>query len=918
MIKQGKIRILVLLIGLALAVVFGTRSSSPALATQSPASPPVDPAAPFTPKVQGLLSALTLDEKISLVRGNGFDVPNFAAIDPQSVGQVGMLFGVPRLGIPPRRDADAVGINVYADATAAPAPLGIAASFDPSAAARLGQLEGAEGRALGVDMILGPQMEVNPLANLDGANTSFGEDPYLTGQIATQVVNGVQSQGLMAELKKLTVSNIQNAGPAVFGPSTPSVVDDQTTHEMFLAPFQAAVTSSQPASVMCSYVDLQVTPLMSSPDFGCQNNLLLNTILRGQWGFTGFVLSDYGATHSTSILQGLDQDFPGFTPVFPPFEPGYFDGLLKPYVDPTSSTYNPAYASALDQSVARVLYQMERFGLLACASPTGPVVGCTLPARPALNKAADQVTAEQLAEETAVLLKNDGNLLPLGTNFFKRGIAVIGPTANLLPGSPGADAERARGFPDRNMISPLVALKALAPAGSTITYASGIDRIGTVVPASAVPSGWARQQNGSPAGTDATLDFGPSNPLSPGIVYTWSGTINVLTEDTYALWLQSSPGSILDGGQVNPRTGNPNPLGGGLTALSVDGEAVQLAIPSTIQPNTYPGGNTVNGIYLGWSNWGTYLHLTSGAHTVTITDDVAANAVTPVLFRLTWSPVQATINAAVAVAQKASLAIVFVDDANATSVPGAVNPLGPFQDQLIAAVSAVNPNTVVVLNTGNPVLMPWLSNVKSVLEMWYPGQEGGTATAKILVGQANPAGRLPITFPASSNDTPFAGHPERITGVNGQITWSEGIFTGYRWYDQQNIQPLFEFGYGLSYTQFRYSKLSISQASDGGLDVTFRVTNVGDLTGDEVPQVYLGAPNSAPAGVQFAVNQLAAFTRITLTPDQWQDVTLHVAPQQLSYWSTAQQAWVIASGSRTVSIGASSRDIRLQGQVTIP
>ncbi len=918
MYKQGKIQFLILLIGLALAALFVTRSSSPVLASQSPSSPPVDPAAPLTPKVQSLLSALTLDEKISLVHGNGFDVANFAAIDPQSVGEVGMLAGVDRLGIPPRRDADSVGINVYADATAAPTRLAIAATFDLNAAAQLGQLEGTEGRALGIDQFLGPQMEVDPLANLDGANTAYGEDPYLSGQLAIQEVNGLQSEGLMSMLKKLTVSNIQNAGPAAFGPSTPSVVDDQTAHEMFLSPFEAAVGAGQPSSVMCSYVDLQITPLMSSPDFGCQNNLLLNTILRGQWDFTGFVLSDYGATHSTSILQGLDQDFPGPTPAFPPFEPGYFDQLLKPFVDPTSPTFDPAYAAALDQSVARVLYQMERFGLLACASPTGPIPGCSLPARPVLNKAADAATAEQIAEETAVLLKNDGGLLPLGTNYFKRGVAVIGPTADLLPASPGADAERARGFADRNMISPLVVLKALAPAGSTITYAPGIDRIGTVIPASAVPSGWARQQNGSPAGTDPTLDFGTANPLTPGIVYKWTGTINVSTEDSYALWLQSSPGTILQGGQLNPRTGNPNPLGGGLTALSVDGSPVQLAIPSTIQPNTYPGGNTVDGIYLGWSNWGAYLHLSAGPHSVSITDNVPPNAVTPVLFRLTWSPVQQTINAAVSVAQKASLAIVFVDDANATSAPGAVNSLGPFQDQLVAAVAAVNPRTVVVLNTGNPVLMPWLSSVKSLLEMWYPGQEGGTATARILLGQANPGGRLPITFPASSNDTPFAGHPERITGVNGQIVWSEGIFTGYRWYDQQGIQPLFEFGFGLSYTQFKYSKLTISQASDGGLDIGFRVTNVGDLAGDEVPQVYLGAPSSPPAGVQFAVNQLVMFTRITLAPDQWQDVTLHVAPRQLQYWSTAQQAWVRAVGMRTISVGASSRDIRLQGHVTIP
>jgi beta-glucosidase len=914
----------------ALLLLFGSTSSgSPILADRdalaatgplgqvgaAPAGPLVDPSAPFTPKVKSLLPALNVDEKLSLVRGNGFDLVNFVALDPGTLGQAGYLAGVPRLGIPSRRDADALGINVWADATAVPTRLGVAASLDRTAVARLGRLEGLEGRALGVDLLYGPQVDLDRIPDFSRAMTTYGEDPYLSSQLAVGEVGGVQSQGLMDEVKHFAFYNGQNAQPAAVGGATPSIVDDQVAHELYLAPFEAAVREGQPSSVMCSYASFEIMPLQSSPAYACENPLTLNTILRGQWGFTGFVLSDYGATHSTSILQGLDQSYPGFVPLFPPFDPGWFGPLLKPLVDPSSPSYDPAYAAALDRSVARVLYELERFGLLSCASAAGPILGCTLPARPVLDKTADAAVSERLAEEAAVLLKNDDRLLPLRPDVLRRGLAVIGPTSYLLPASPGG--ERARGFADRNMISPLAALQRLAPSGSPISFAPGLDRIGTVVPASAVPGGWSRQQNGTAAGTDPVLDFTAANPLTPGVDYSWSGTLEVPADDTYALWLQSSAGAVTAGGRVNSTAGGPTPLGGGTSTLAVDGAAVALSPPSTIVANTYPGGDTVAGQHLGVNNWGAYVRMSAGPHTITVTESVPANAVLPAQFRLAWSPVQKTIDDAAAAARKAAVAVVFVDDANATSPLGAVNPLGPFQDQLVEAVAAANPNTAVVLNTGNPVLMPWLSKVKSLIEMWYPGQEGGTATAKLLLGQADPGGKVPITFPASDDQTPFAGHPERIDGSNGVIIWSEGMFMGYRWYDQQDLPPLFPFGFGLSYTKFDLSKLRIAPAADGGFDVRVRVRNTGPERGAEAPQVYVGPSADVPNGVQQAVRKLVQFERVELDPGQAEDLTLHVDPHQLSYWSSEQQRWVLAGGTRQVFVGTSSRDLPLQGSVDV-
>jgi beta-glucosidase len=216
--------------------------------------------------------------------------------------------------------------------------------------------------------------------------------------------------------------------------------------------------------------------------------------------------------------------------------------------------------------------------------------------------------------------------------------------------------------------------------------------------------------------------------------------------------------------------------------------------------------------------------------------------------------------------------------------------------------------------------MPWVDRVSAVLEMWYPGQEGGAATANVLLGRADPGGRLPVTFPAAEADTPVAGSPERYPGVPlaggpaGQTVeqYSEGILVGYRWYDHQHIAPLFPFGAGLSYTRFTYSGLRVRARADG-LDVNFRVRNSGSRTGSDVAQVYVGAPSSAP--VPMADRALAGFARVTLRPGETAVVTIHVSGRGLSYWSVDRQTWVVASGTRAVQVGASSRDLRLSTTV---
>ncbi len=845
-------------------------------------NPPVDSRAPYTPKVRSLLNALTLAEKISLVHW---------ATDPASLGQAGYLPGVPRLGIPPRRDADALGINVTADATALPARIGLGATFDRSAVYAAGQLEGKEGRALGVDLLYGPQVDLARLPNWDRNDTAYGEDPFTSGQLAIQEVTGVQSKGLMSEVKHFAFFNgqagkqIGTVGP----PALPTIVEDQTAHELYLKAYEYPVTEAAPSSIMCSYQGFQVVPVEPSAAWASDNRLTLTTILRKQWGFPGFVLSDYRSVHSVhTLLSGLDQEY----------ATTYFATDLPALVDPTSPSYDPLYALALDHAVAYVLYGYDRFGLLECASPNGPINGCSLPPRPNINniKSQDSATTEQLSEESAVLLKNTGSSLPLRSNVLSS-IAVIGPTATQVMVY-GGQGERARGFPDRDAINPLQVLQALAPVGSNFTYAPGIDWTGTVVPASALAPGLTRTESDSAATqVDPTLDYETSNALTPGVTYTWTGKITVPATDTYYLWLQQS---------FAPARFFAPPL----ASISIDSVSQSLFAPG-VPVSTYPTGV----ISAGGVNSGAIVSLTAGQHTIVITAAIPSSITQPVTFRLTWSELSTTMNAAVAAARSAKVAVVFADD-NGAANSELVNSLAPNEDALIEAVASANPYTIVVLSTGDPVLMPWLNSVSAVLEMWFPGQEGGTSTARLLLGLANPGGRLPISWPASADQTPFFNHPERVTGNGTDVLFSEGLYMGYRWYDEQKIDPQFCFGYGLSYTKFSYSNLNLS-AGQNGVNVSFVVQNTGKVAGAEVPQVYVGPPSKPAESVQFAVRKLVGFDRVTLQPGQSTQVTLTISPLELSYWSSQQQNWVLPGGERTFYVGSSSRDIRVSGRVPI-
>ena len=757
-----------------------------------------------------------------------------------------------------------------------------------------------------MDVVLEPFVNIDRDPAWARAFNTFGEDPVLTGQTGAGEISGIQSQGTMAMVKHFIA---YDGGNNV-------VLDEQTLHEIYLQPFADAINAGV-ASVMCSYNTVNVVAAKpatggTAGPYSYGNSQTLTGILRGELGFKGFVTSDWGANKATNFINaGLDMEMPGTG--FGDILPTYFSAAdLKAAI--AAGTVS---MSTINAAVGHILYEMDRFGLLNGHSKHN------VTPEP-VN--ADEQVVQQTVQDAATLLKNDTSALPLSGSDLSN-LALIGPGAGQTI-AVGQAGENAAGIVSRQTGTYQVLQQALRhdPAAH-LTYAVGDDMTGAPVPASALSyngqPGLLRTNNGDGStSVVAQLDNTRSNgqSLAAGSSYTWTGDLNVPVAGSYwiNLGLLGAGGSItLDGKQI------------AATGFLL-GTAPRYGV-------LRPGDNNVLPTTDGLDNLRTQLNLSAGAHTLTVTvsADVSGD---PVQARLNWvtpAKQQANTDAAVAAARHAKAAVVF-----AWSTGSLDTPLPEGQDQLIADVAAVNPNTIVVLNTSDPVAMPWLGKVKAVLEMWYPGDTGGYATANVLLGKTDPAGRLPFTWPAALDQgvaNQPATHPERTSngvdangkycpnpgpggpfGASCTTTYTEGIYVGYRWYDQQHETPLYPFGYGLSYTQFAYSGPHVAPARDGGVDVAFRVTNTGSVTGDEVPQVYLGAPASPPAGVAFADRGLAAYGRITLRPGQSQLVRLHVPLRQLQYWDTGATRWVTVTGQRPLYIAGNERSTQLATIITVP
>ena len=859
-------------------------------------------------RVDKLLSRMTLAEKLTLIHGTQEDPRLYQ-------GEAGYLAGIPRLGIPDLRFADGPpGVLTRHPAQALTATMGVAATFNRKLAAANGVVIGREDRALGIDVSLQPFVNIDRDLEFDRGYNTFGEDPFLTGAIGAAEIKGIQSQHVMAMVKHFV-------GYDSDGDST--WIDDQTLHEVYVAPFDAAIHAGV-AAIMCSYN--RVNGISA-----CGNESTLVRILRDEIGFKGFVTSDWGATHSVTFINaGLDMEMPGEPPLHardwtlptyfdsrpippppPPAKPGaddvggdMFGGHMPEEPSPSPDEGGPASVklnykkmpqaledgavteAAVTRAAGHVLYEIARFGYLDGLSKH------QVTAQPI---EANARIIEKTSEEAAVLLKNEGQALPLKTSDLDS-VVLIGPTARQVD-AVGINGECSVGLTERQ-IGPLAAMKRIS-GHSRIRFAVDDDMTGTTIPAHALSHdgkpGLVRRASGAVA-TDRQLDFtrAAGNALPPNLTATWKGRLAIPYAGEYWIYLQALGTNAqikLDGKWL---------AGTGAAQGGDHGDILQAN-----QDNVIPTTDGLDDVRLA-------VHLAAGLHDIEVSISPDSSGA-PVQVRLNWyTPRQraADHEAAIAAAKASKTAVVFV-----WSRLQPVFGLPGEQNRLVEDVAAVNPNTIVVLNTSQPVALPWISKVKAVLEMWWPGDEGGWSTANLLLGKVSPAGRLPVTWARRIEDYPATDprFPERSkSGVHGKTVYSAGVNVGYRWLDKERIDPLFPFGYGLSYSTFAYSGLRIVREADGGLDVHVSIKNTGARDADEVPQVYLGAPSRIPAGVQFPVRALVGFEREEIPRGVSKDVTIHVAPRQLQYWSTKEQKWVMEGGKRVLSVGASSRDLRLE------
>ncbi len=811
--------------------------------------------------------------------------------------------GVPRLCIPSLTLQDGPqGLAFGAThVTQLPSPLGIAATFDPSVARKYGQVQGEEAAGQGIDVVQGPNLNVLRVPENGRAYEGYGEDPLLVSAMGVADIRGIQATGVMAQAKHFAVYSQETDRLEIDDALSTRVLD-----EIYLPPFEAAVEQGHVASLMCAYPELNGT-------YQCQDPALSQVL--AQWGFTGFVRSDLGAVHDpvAALTAGTDL-----------IKPSSVASLTK------LSREGRLPAALVDAAVTRVLTQMFAYGLVGRQSVGVPGTPVDTP-----QHASFALTA---AEQSAVLLKNAGGVLPLSTRGT-RSIAVIGADAATAPVTSGHGSSQ--------VIAPFVSspLQALRRLAGTSVSVGAVDGGSTTAPLPPVPSAYLTPASGSGHGLTLTLtqsdpDTGPQSvgtieptvdtsvvsppptgPLLPGAA-------TPLASDRHRMLLpllsptrrrrSRTPADrsrvVLPSGWSDVTaqwTGTLTPPRSGLYTLALQGSGAasltldgQPAVSDTLSHARGLWSETVPLVaghpYRVALSWEPVDRLTPSGET----------AFVPSALTLGWAFVGDQIAQAAALAHRSQVALVFVGDYSSEAFDKPALALPGDEDALIEAVAAANPRTVVVLNTGGPVVMPWLDQVAGVLEDWYPGEQDGAAVARLLFGDVDPSGHLPVTFP-TSDTTSAINTPAQWPGIGLTATYSEGLDVGYRYDHATGTQPLFPFGFGLSYTSFVLSDLTVAR-SGGGYSAEVRVTNTGTRAGTAVAQAYLTFPTSAgepPA-------QLVAFRSVTLDAHRSARVTLPIPASAFTTAANGSPATV--PGAYTLSLGQSSSDLPLSTTIAVP
>jgi beta-glucosidase len=770
---------------------------------------------------------------------------------------------IPRLGIPSLRMSDGpLGVHDYGLTTAYPAGIALAASWDTGLAERFGTAMGKDARARGVHFILAPGMNIYR-APMNGRNFEyFGEDPFLASRIAVPVIKGIQSQRVIATAKHFVGNNSEFARTTLS-----SDIDERTLREIYLPAFEASVREAKVGAVMDAYN-------LVNGVYMTQNNHLNNEVLKKEWGFDGILMSDWGATHEgvAAANGGLDLEMPS-----PSFMNN--DTLLPALKEGKVSE------ATLDDKVRRILRKAIEFGFFDQPQTDTDI--------PSYSQEGRQVALEE-ARGGMVLLKNSGNVLPLNESKLKT-IAVIGPDAYpAVPG--GGGSSETKPF---NAVSYLEGISNRLGTKARVLYAVDTPPLNDVFENSefvTAPEGEAglkgeyfsnQELQGAPVltRTDKHVEFdwgegsfAPNQPVDHFSVR-WTGYFLPSKSGDYKFFTSADDG-------------------------------VRLYIgDDTVIDDWQRHSQTVDSYAR---------HLEAGqAYKIRLEyfEDVGSAIVGFGVTRAETSIGRET----KALAAKADAVIICVGFDPKTEGEGADRPfqLPGGQDELIRQISAVNKNTIVVLTAGGNVDMTqWSDSVPAILHAWYPGQEGGTALAQLIFGDYSPSGKLPASFERRWEDNPAFHNYYPGKGEN-RAQYSEGVFAGYRHFDRSETKPLFAFGYGLSYTTFAYSKLSVAPKT-GNLNepvtVSFELRNTGHREAAEVAEIYVGDSHSS---VPRPVKELKGFAKVNLKPGETKRVTLKLDRRAFSFYDVKKSDWRAEAGDFTILVGGSSDNIQLQNEFTL-
>jgi len=824
-----------------------------------------DPNVSVEQRVQDLLGRLTLEEKAGFMSGK----------------DMWFMKSVERLGIPSVQVTDCGhGVTVILDedekytgcATCFPTAVAQAASWDRKLVYEIGSAIAREARDLGSTILLAPMVNIHRTP-LNGRNyETYSEDPFLAGTLASSFIKGVQSEHIGAVIKAMTANNQQTNQQ-----NLNVEVSERALREIYLPAFKIPVLDANPWGVMTAYNGLNGHPT-------CASKYLISTILKQEWRYNGFVVSDWRSVKgSESITAGLDIEMPG---------PGRFmaaKDILKAVAQGILTEND------LNDRVSRYLRALIKSRLLDRDHPKLAAES---------NTAKHRELARKAAEASIILLKNSSGILPLSKTKLSK-LAVIGPNAQEARLGGGGSAS----VTACSAVSPLKGLMDYCGKAVSIEFVEGATMKGnlpvvgnqylTTTYQDKTVNGLKGEyfDNGGLVGNpscvriDNKVDFSwgwaaPCKEVGKGSYSVrWTGSIRALQTGTYQIGVTCHEGGfrlyVNDKMAINQWENNAGETFEAVFSRKSEGVRIYMKEGATCD------------IRLEFHKWGN------------------KNAI-----RLEWEvPNQENpVEDAMRIAAESDAAIVFAGLSNLFE--GGMNDrkvlsLPKGQDELISAVARANTNTIVVLINGTPVAMPWLDEVAAVMEAYYPGQEGGDAIARVIFGDVNPSGKLPETFPKRLQDNPSHSF---FPGQKQSVSYGEGIYVGYRHYDTRGIEPLFPFGYGLSYTEFEYCDLRIEQKRDGSVRITLNVKNVGKYAGAETVQLYV---KDIEASVDRPDKELKAFVKIALLPDQTKQAELFLKRDAFAFFNPVQKRWIVEPGEFELLIGSSSRDIRLIDKIMV-